>query len=253
MVAKLTDPLGGARFLGRTQTFRDRVQASGGSIQDGALEDLYDPIVRAIKGFSGVSLSDLVFFGSGSAVKINSGSIPTIFDASGNEYDATQTDTAKQLALDKDGIGGRWEASGDGSDDVMNTPVNLGSTGTVIVVGAVSGSGAAIIGQPYIFEDSGSWAIYNGSTITGGSHDTDAHDFAARFDGSGSRLRVDGTEVLSGDAGGGLAKSIKLMNSPYNGRPNGEAGALWVVFGGVTLTTDQENSLRTITKDYYSL
>jgi len=144
MVAKVTDPLGvedeGLGLLTRTKTFRDRVQAGGGSIEDGSLENLYDPILRAIKGFSGVGPSDLVLFVSASAVENNSGSIPTLFDASGGENDATQTDTAKQPTLKKDGIGGRWEANGDGNDDRLRIPSEVadafesGSKGTVMSV-----------------------------------------------------------------------------------------------------------------------
>jgi len=123
MVAKLTDPLGvengGSGLLGRTQAFRDRVKSENGIIEGSSLENLFDPILQAIKNFSGVGLSDLVFFGSGSAVDNNSGAIPTIFDASGNENDAIQTTTAEQPTLDKNGIGGRWTADFDGSDDWM--------------------------------------------------------------------------------------------------------------------------------------
>jgi len=117
MVAKLTDPLGGARLLARTQTFRDRVQANGGSIEDGSLENLYDPILRKVKDWG--LLSELVYFGAVSAVEVNSGSITTIFDGSGDENDAIQTTTADQPTLNKSGIGGRWTADLDGSDDWM--------------------------------------------------------------------------------------------------------------------------------------
>jgi len=110
----ITSPLG-AGLLGRTQAFRDRVEATGGSIEDGALEGLYDPILRAVKDWG--LLDDLVFFGSASAVENNSGSIATLFDASGNEHDAIQTDTAKRAVLNKNGIGGRWVADFDGTDD----------------------------------------------------------------------------------------------------------------------------------------
>jgi len=133
-------PFGAGRLLERTQTFRDRVEGSNGSLEDDCLEGLYDPILRTVKDFSGVGLSDLVLFVSASAVENNSGSIPTLFDASGNEYDATQTDTAKQPTLDKNGIGGRWEANGDGNDDIVRIPSGVadafesGSKGTVIVV-----------------------------------------------------------------------------------------------------------------------
>jgi hypothetical protein len=116
------------------------VKGKNGSIEDDSLEGLYDPILRTVKGFSGVGLSDLVLFVSASAVEVNSGSIPKIFDASGNENDATQTDTAKQPALHKNGIGGRWEANGDGNDDILQIPSAVAdafeseSTGTVCVV-----------------------------------------------------------------------------------------------------------------------
>ena len=110
-------PFGAGRLLEQTRTFRDRVKGSSGSIEDDSLEGLYDPILRTIKGFSGVGLSDLVFFAAGSAVEINSGSIPTIFDASGNEHDAIQTTTTDQPTLNRNGIGGRWTPDFDGSGD----------------------------------------------------------------------------------------------------------------------------------------
>jgi hypothetical protein len=135
MAAKLIDPLGGARLLERTRTFRDRVKAGGGSIEDGALENLYDPILRKVKEWG--LLSDLVFFGAASAVEINSGSIPTIFGASGNENDATQSDTAKQPT--KETVNGRIAATGDGSDDILLTQNDIGISGSenreMIVVG----------------------------------------------------------------------------------------------------------------------
>jgi hypothetical protein len=133
MVAKLTDPLGvSEELLARTQTFRDRVKAGGGSIEDGALESLYDPILRAIKGFTGVGLSDLVFFGAGSAVENNSGSIPALFDASGNENDVTQSDTAKQPT--EGTYNGRASALYDITDDVLSASIgDLPDQGTIIV------------------------------------------------------------------------------------------------------------------------
>jgi hypothetical protein len=95
------------------------VKNRSGSLEDDCLEGLYDPILRTVKGFSGVGLSDLVLLVSASAVEVNSGSIPKLFDASGDENDAVQTTTADQPTLDKNSIGGRWGMNFDGGDDQM--------------------------------------------------------------------------------------------------------------------------------------
>ena len=47
----------------------------------------------------------------------------------------------------------------------------------------------------------GEWGLNSGSNIRGGSTDTNWHIASALFNGSNSTLRIDGTQVASGDAG----------------------------------------------------
>jgi hypothetical protein len=259
---KLTDPLGGARLLQRTQTFRDRVQAGGGSIEDGALEGLYDPILRAIKGFSGVSLSDLVFFGSGSAVEVNSGSIVTLFDASGNENDADQINTGHQPTLDKNSIGGRWGASGDGSDDTMTTgrDMSISEPITEIAVGTMPNDGAVLMAGSgknntlLIFnnENNSKWAIYNGATrSSGGTSDSNAHAFSAVFK-STDTFRVDKTQVASKDVGSYDASGFRLLSNDKSGRNNSG-----VFLGGLAINGEispqKQDKLASQFMQYYSI
>jgi hypothetical protein len=181
-------PFGAGRLLERTRTFRDRVKGENGSLEDDCLEGLYDPILRAYKDWG--LLSDLVFFGSGSAVEINSGSIPTIFDGSGNKNDAIQTTTAKQSALDKNSVGGRWGAVLDGSDDSFELPnVPISSGYTFLYVADVNTAG----GPYHIIEaDDGSDHTAESLLETDGSFSNGNKHFEfVRNGGGGSENRTE--------------------------------------------------------------
>jgi hypothetical protein len=263
MVAKLTDPLGvSEELLGRTQTFRDRVQAGGGSIEDGALEGLYDPTLRAIEGFSGVGLSDLVFFGAASAIENNSGSIQTLFDASGNEHDAMQTTTAEQPTLDKSSIGGRRGASGDGTDDTITTgrDISISEPITEIAVGTMPNDGVALMAGTgknnnfLIFnnERNSEWAIYNGAIRgSGGTSDSNAHVFSAVFK-STDTLRVDKTQMISKDVGSYDASGFRLLSNDEISRHNSG-----VFLGGLVINREispqKQDKLASQFMQYYSI
>jgi hypothetical protein len=93
------------------------VSSNGGTIENGALEGLYDPVIAEAK--SAGWYSDLLFFGAASAVENVSGSVATIFDASGDQNDGTQDASASRPTIQSSGIGSRQSASFDGSDDYM--------------------------------------------------------------------------------------------------------------------------------------
>ena len=266
-------PFGVSGLLERTRTFRDRVKGENGSIEDGSLEGLYDPILRTVKGFSGVGLSDLVFFGSGSAVEVNSGSIPKIFDGSGNENDAIQTTTADQPTLDKNGIGGRWEANADGGDS-LRVPSGVadafesGSEGTAIVVVRYNSPSAYV--NAFALDDSGPFWIMrsnnfgeivilvddgsSGATVTGS---TPSHPVtliqSGRYDGSEVVVRENGAETGSA--------STSLGDSTYTGkeflmrRSTGEniKGALACTIAfGTPLSNTQASKIEDKANTYYN-
>jgi len=251
-------------LLARTRTFRDRVKGEGGSIEDDCLEGLYDPILRTVKGFSGVGLSDLVFFGSGSAVETNSGSIPTLFDASGNEYDAIQTTTADHPTVDKNSIGGRWGLNFDGSGDELisnnsftTSPathfwvasLNTSSNKEHIVDGKKSNNSDT---RQIVRSYGSNWSIYNGNGISGGTADQNDHIFEAVFDGANSEIIIDGTSVAQGDAGIGTLEDMTIGS-------NRGGGAYWkglinegLIFDA-KLSSNQRSKIRSHIQDWYSL
>jgi hypothetical protein len=259
----LTDPLGGARLLGRTQTFRDRVGSNGGSIEDGALEGLYDPILRAIEGFSGVGLSDLVFFGSGSAVEIDSGSIPTIFDASGNEHDAIQTTTAEQPALNKNSIGGRWGMNFDGSDDEMisnnSFTTNPATHFWVASLNTSPGQNHIVDGNASNTVDTrqiirslrGNWETYNDKELNDGAADQNNHIFEAVLDGANSELIIDEISVVQGNAGTGSLKDMTIGSKRGGGYWKGPINE-GIIFD-TKLSANQRSKIRSHIQDWYSL
>jgi hypothetical protein len=258
---------GWPRFAGgllqETETFRDRVKGENGSIEDGSLEDLYDPIVRTVKGFSGVGLSDLVLFVSASAVEINSGSIPTLFDASGNEHDAIQTTTADQPTLDKNSIGGRWGANFDGSGDQMISNNNFTTTpATHFWVASLNVSPATehiVDGnsnnknstRQIVRTKSSDWSIWDYNKLTDGQADQNDHVFEAVFDGGNSEIIIDGTSVAQGNAGTGTLEDMTIGSQ--------RGGNHWegLINGGVILdsklSSSQRSKIRSHIQDWYSL
>jgi len=70
------------------------------------------------------------------------------------------------------------------------------------------------------------WRIFAGSSVDGGTHDTNVHIVSALFDGANSVLRIDGTQVASGDTGtgvfGGLSVGARPSGSSYTNVSVGE-------------------------------
>jgi hypothetical protein len=252
-------------ILARTRTFRDRVKNESGEIEEESLEGLYDPILKTTKGFSGVGLSDLVLFVSASAIENNAGSIPKLFDASGNENDATQSDTAKQPALDKNSIGGRWGASFDGGDDEMVNKNSLATSPsthfwtaslnkTPDVEHLVDGNQNNSLSTRQIVRVAGSndkWGIYNGKNLLDGAADQNNHIFEVVFDGKSSEFIIDGTSVAQGDAENGRLEDLTIGSrrggSYWNGLVNEG-----IIFDA-KLSSNQRSTIRNHIQDWYSL
>jgi hypothetical protein len=257
--------LGGA-LLPRTTTFADRVRSNSGSIEDEALEGLYDPFFKTIKGFSAVGLSDLAVFVSASGIENNAGSIPKFFDASGNERDFSQTDTAKQPALNKSSIGGRWGAVLDGSEDYL-TSSNLASPswreGTVLMVGARKTSnyaciysGDADVLDYWIFErpDHPDTYIHTDSSSLSWNNvvDQTPHVRVGRM-GPNALIRIDATDRKTGtmdDDMGGTHDIGRRRGTPN--KVHWEGPITTIVSFDAYLTTEQIADLEPIVNDYYN-
>lgn len=101
-----------------TQAYIDRVEADGGTVHD---KDWVDTVITTLKDL-GV-YPDCVFLGDanmGTDAGSTGEGVGTLYDASGNEYDATQSDSAKKPTLGNDSIfGGKHVLVFDGTDDVM--------------------------------------------------------------------------------------------------------------------------------------
>jgi len=258
----------GAGLLKRTRVFRDRVLGNGGSIEEGALGGLYDPILRKVKEWG--LLGDLVFFGAASAVENNSGSIPTIFDASGNEYDATQSDTAKQPALDKNSVGGRWGAGFDGADDDARAPTNpLTLTNPFTVVSLWRSNDTTVNTNAWAVEDSSDTEFLgcghrqskdlklftNGETPGSGSTlSTDTpYIVSVVWDGTDFNIYLDGTldyvETPS-------SKNWQTATDQFHIGRNNAANFSWdgIVFNTLAIeATGVRDEIETRLSGYYSL
>ena len=252
---------GTGRFLRQINAFRDRVRDEGGVIEDGALKGLYDPILRKVKGWG--LLGDLVFFGAASAVEVNSGSIPKLFDASGNEHDAIQTTTAEQPTLDQSSIGGRWAAYFDGSGDQMISNNSFTTNpATHFWVASLNKSPS----QAHIVDGSSNnnlktrqivrcfnskWGGYNGDGIQDGAADQNDHLFEVVFDGANSEFIIDGTSVAQKDAGTGSLEDMTIGSK--------RGGVYWEgpINGGLIfdakLSSSQRSKIRSHIQDWYSL
>jgi len=277
-----TTPFPGLRLHPLVQQERDRIQSSGGSIEDGALEGLYDPILRAIKGFSGVGLSDLVFFGSASAVEINSGSMATLFDASGNENDAIQATVVEQPMFDRNGIGGRWTADFDGSGDWMY--VTFSSTADartffcVAEYDSLPGNNPGLWGYQSVARDWQQFVFKSKEDLRGRLYQEDGTqiDFSKgngpilsadtpfhtvqRADGtSNATQRQNGSAVESTPYNGTIRDLDHLMlgnqsgSFSYNGNGGWDGGiSLWISFE-THLSDAQVSEIESIYTDFYSM
>jgi hypothetical protein len=79
-------------------------------------------------------------------------------------------------------------------------------------------------GQTIYSNDTGTgqvWSLFAGESLTAGSSDTNWHIFNAKFAGSNSYLRIDGAQVVSGNAGSESLNGITLGD--FRGQTGNEA------------------------------
>lgn len=91
------------------------------------------------------------------------------------------------------------------SGSIISQPLQITAVAQLDTVGTTNkklNSGATSANRCLIQSINEEWAIFAGNVnIEGGNPDTDPHVFNAYFDGPNSYLRLDGTEILSGDTG----------------------------------------------------
>lgn len=247
-------------LLPETRRFRRRVKKEGGEIEDGALERLYDPILWQAKDDGWYS--NLVFFGAGSAVVNVSGSIAEMFDASGNQNDAAQGTSSQRMTLSKDSVGGRWGAENDNTDDFLRTNVpDTAQPTTVFGVSKLRNSADLSAQQSFCDSETqrhvtqtsmNDYGIYAGTGLVGGSVDTSPHFRLNNFDGSNSEIFIDGTSVVSGDAGGDSLTEIVIGSD--NDRSEYWDGTIQLIGAiGKRIGSSERDALRNICKKFYSI
>lgn len=94
--------------------------------------------------------------------------------------------------------------------------------------------------------DDDDWQIFAGSNVRGGSLDTDPHIHAALFDGPSSTVRIDGTEVASGDTGAQSLDGFTL------GSDNDQRAFVAVDVGEVLIYPQDKSGVQSDVESYLS-
>jgi hypothetical protein len=165
-------------------------------------------------------------------------------------YRASVAALGNQPALQFDGgdyLQGVWSA-------LISQPITYFVVGQLTTVGAnyyvVDGNDASdrVVFLALSTDD---WAINSGSSITGGTPDTDAHIFTIKHNTT-STLYIDGATILSGDTGAGGTDGLTI-----GARFNGDdpmigyvAESLWYAAG---LTNSQLNTVQNYLAAKYGL
>lgn len=185
-------------------------------------------------------------------------------DASGNGRHATQATASKQPTYRSSvsAFSNQPAVQGDGTDDTVRTSSFTAvsqPTTIVAVASAVVGDDAdpAIVdgyestNRQHIWRSPGNgWSIYAGAIQRGGTTDADPHLFIATFD-STDTLEVDGTTVVSADAGGHSLTALRLFAN--QGEANANAGHIaFVGFLDRVLTAGEKDGLEEWAAAHYN-
>lgn len=180
--------------------------------------------VQVYDGIAGTKVLDVDFQRADTnKFTCTSGQTVTVF----NSLDAVQFTGTKQPAYRASvaALNGKPAVQGDGVDDFLQTAAwssALTQPSSVVVVGSVSAEdnltdGITSTNRHLVKEILGTdWRIFAGTSVDGGTSDTDPHLFAAVFNGASSTLDVDGVEVVSGNAGAQTLTGLTI-GSNYNG------------------------------------
>jgi hypothetical protein len=148
--------------------------------------------------------------------------VSTWADETGNGYDLT----AGTAPTYRDNIiGSNPVVRFDGSSEFVDVAFSALAQPNTIFVVAQFRSNAGGSNQPIldakdndrqtIGENNDSWQLFAGSSLTRGTADTVEHIWGGLFNGASSTLRVDGSQIASGDVGGGSLDGLTVgTNQP---------------------------------------
>lgn len=133
--------------------------------------------------------------------------VTTWTDETGNGYDLTDNNSAPQYATDA--INGNPAVSFDGVDDYLDTTFStLSQPNTVYIVFSLNPINDTQViydgeGNLHGFGEGGDGILqmFAGNNVDDGAADSGNHIFGGLYDGPNSVGRLDGSQVLSGDAG----------------------------------------------------
>ncbi len=94
------------------------------------------------------------------------------------------------------------------------------------------------------------WQLRAGTLLNGGTADTAIHLFDAVFNGGSSSLDIDGSNILSGDAGSNALNGVRLGDTYNDGLASEVDIAFYGVFDG-TLSAQQRADLLAWSQDTY--
>jgi hypothetical protein len=221
------------------QAEKDRAEAGGAIIENGVYIDLIQPVYNVLDGAG--EWSNVVFFGVAGVRDVVSGSVSKLYDQSGNQEDATQATSSQRPTDDTSSVlGGRVVIAPDGSDDVLEATTNASSvpftnivvfsTSVLVPSGGSSDHPFATAGNDagnMFHNNANQFGVYSRSVVSGGTISTDTrYNFIARLDGANSDIRVNGTQVASGDPGTATPSNLYIgaKDNATNGL-NGVIGA----------------------------
>lgn len=109
----------GSLLLQQTIDERDRIENDGGTINNGLVENLIDPVLKDLDDAG--QLSSVSFLGAAGAREVASGSMATIYDWSGNSDDATQASSSQRFTDSTSAdFAGKVVGDADGTDDFLS-------------------------------------------------------------------------------------------------------------------------------------
>lgn len=211
--------------------------------------------------FSPLSFSPLAWLDASDTSTITSSGSPakvsTWADKSGNSRNVVQSTSANQPTTGADTRNGRNVLTYSGGQLLASVAFTKAQPITIAIVGAATSfpiSNTQIVGNdaitPNIFASPTSgrvWRSYAGIELVSATPtDTNWHYFTATYNGASSVLRLDGTQIASGNTGTNGYSNKRLLIGADNSTAYWSGYVAEVVVYDFILTTDQ----RTILESY---
>jgi len=255
-----------SRFDPDVEAFATRVEASGGTLESGIIADLFDPLIKELKAQG--YYSDAIFIGAAGAREVVSGSVRTIFDASGHQFDLTQS-TTSQRPTDSTSVrlNGKVVSTFDGTDDQISnsdltTPMpvtyiqgfeflTLDSDASDIVFSTTAGGGD----RHFFWASTGNnLKVTLGELKASGVEAFENTPYLSSVVGEGgsTKVRVNDTTLFSGSSSNNSGVGFRL-GAYYDGNRETNINHSVALIIGQNLSDAESRSLETIIDSYYSI